>query len=74
MENERKYTLSISVSQDRRDAFDAALLKLKLLRPFDSKSEIIVDAVITAADALDSRARTEEQPTNKRMPALVAAF
>ena len=72
MENERKYTLSISVSQDRRDAFDAALLKLKLLRPFDSKSEIIVDAVITAADALD-RVRGEDQPTNKRMPALVAA-
>ena len=72
MENERKYTLSISVSQDRRDAFDAALLKLKLLRPFDSKSEIIVDAVITAADALD-RVRGEEQPANKYSPALIAA-
>jgi hypothetical protein len=53
VEEERTFTSGFSVPRKRRAALEAALLKLKTRRPFDSKSEIIIDAVLAAADQLD---------------------
>ena len=53
MDEERKWTSGFSVPRGRRAEVEAALLKLKLRRPFDSMSEIIVDALLAAAEALD---------------------
>ncbi len=52
--------------------FDAALLKLKQRRPFDSISKIVADAVIATAAALEDEPR-QEQPGNKYSPALIVA-
>jgi hypothetical protein len=73
MREEGKLLTGFSVPAGRRAEFEEALLKLKLLRPFDSKSQIIVDAVIAAAAAVDEKAQTEEQPINKWRPVLAAA-
>jgi hypothetical protein len=53
VEEERTFTSGFSVPRKRRAALEAALLKLKTRRPFDSKSEIIIDAVLAAAEQLD---------------------
>lgn len=60
----RKLT-GISVPAGRREEFDAALLKLKQRRPFDSSSKLVVDAVIAAAAALDeSTTERAEEPAH----------
>lgn len=63
--------ITLSMPGSRRKEFDAALLKLKQDRPFDSISKIVADAVISAAVALENE--TEEQTENKYSPALIAA-
>jgi hypothetical protein len=73
MQEESKQVTGFSVPTSRRPEFDAALLKLKLRRPFDSKSQLIVDAVLAAAATLDKEAQEEEQPANKRRPVLAQA-
>ncbi len=44
--------ITLSMPGSRRKEFDAALLKLKQDRPFDSISKIVADAVIAAATTL----------------------
>jgi hypothetical protein len=73
MREEGKQVTGISVPAGRRAEFEEALLKLKLRRPFDSKSQIIVDAVLAAAAAVDEKAQTEEQSANKRRPVFASA-
>ena len=73
MREEGKLLTGFSVPAGRRAEFEQALLKLKLRRPFDSKSQIIVDAVIAAAAAIEDQAQPEESQTNKYSPALIAA-
>ncbi len=51
--------ITLSMPASRRAEFDAALLKLKQRRPFDSISKIVADAVIAAAAALDRK--TDEE-------------
>ena len=48
--------ITLSLPASRRAEFDAALLKLKQRRPFDSISKIVADAVVAAAVALDEEA------------------
>ena len=64
--------ITLSMPASRRKEFDAALLKLKQRRPFDSISKIVADAVIAAAGALEDETR-QEQSGNKYSPALAAA-
>ncbi len=64
--------ITLSMPASRRKEFDAALLKLKQRRPFDSISKIVADAVIAAAVALDNETH-QDQPGNKYSPALMAA-
>ncbi len=46
--------ITLSMPASRRAEFDAALLKLKQRRPFDSISKIVADAVIAAAVAIEA--------------------
>ena len=64
--------ITLSMPASRRKEFDAALLKLKQRRPFDSISKIVADAVIATAAALEDESH-QEQPGNKNSPALIAA-
>ena len=62
--------ITLSMPASRRKEFDAALLKLKQRRPFDSISKIVADAVIAAAATLD---RESEESEEIFSPALAAA-
>ncbi len=65
MEEERTFTSGFSVPRKRRAELEAALLKLKTRRPFDSKSEIIIDAVLAAAAQLDQNGHSADgSPSN----------
>jgi hypothetical protein len=64
--------ITLSMPASRRKEFDAALLKLKQRRPFESISKIVSDAVIAAAVALENEAHEETQG-NKKRPALAYA-
>jgi hypothetical protein len=50
---EHKPFLSISISPEQRDAFYAALTKLRQRQPFVTKSALVVQAVIDAAQYAD---------------------
>ncbi len=59
--------ITLSMPASRRAEFDAALLKLKQRRPFDSISKIVADAVISAANTLgDDTMSSEEAVQLKR--------
>ena len=64
--------ITLSMPASRRREFDAALLKLKQRRPFDSISKIVADAVIAAAVALDNAGHGEESE-ERFSPVLAAA-
>lgn len=74
MEEERTFTSGFSVPRKRRAELEAALLKLKTRRPFDSKSEIIIDAVIAAAAQLDQNGHdtSKGDGTKNRTPEVLA--
>ncbi len=62
--------ITLSMPASRRAEFDAALLKLKQRRPFDSISKIVADAVIAAAATLEGQTSEEGEILS---PALLAA-
>jgi hypothetical protein len=49
MDEERTKTKGFSVRKEREAELDAALRKMKMMRPFDSVSEIIIDAIVEKA-------------------------
>ena len=51
--------ITLSMPASRRREFDAALLKLKQRRPFDSISKIVADAVMEVAATLGSEPQDE---------------
>ena len=51
--------ITLSMPGSRRKEFDAALLKLKQDRPFDSISKIVADAVIATAASMGSGLQEE---------------
>jgi hypothetical protein len=53
MPNERTRTRGFSIPEDREEEVEEALRKMKILRPFDSFSTIIVDAIVGQAAAMD---------------------
>lgn len=65
--------MTLSMPASRRKEFDAALLKLKQRKPFESISKIVADAVIAAAATIEREAQEEEQSENKYSPILIAA-
>ncbi len=69
-EEQESGRISLSMPASRRKEFDAALLRLKRRRPFDSVSKIVADAVIAAAAALEHEQDADEEMFS---PALAAA-
>lgn len=48
----RTASFSLTIPKDQVDAFHAALLKLKYHAPLTSKSQLVIRAVLAAAEAL----------------------
>ncbi len=65
--------ITLSMPASRRAEFDAALMKLKQRKPFDSISKIVAEAVIAAAATMNTTEGVKEDAEGNYAPGLMLA-